>query len=903
MFATEQSAATIGRARTLRGKLGFLVICSVGLAVVPIALISAWQDAKRDGLLRSARLEASAQILASTVSEATARHDPQHAFQSLRAIGQMAGVSYARIEAPLGRLLVEAGAGARLSSDAMLTTGGERPVWTQLFSGTTQIEAPIVHDRRTVGRLVVLGSTDGAFGTFMRSLLQSLGIALAAILLGLLIARKMQSGIVGPLLALIGSMRDIQSSHQYDKPVGLKADDEVADLISSFNGMIHQINIRDQRISAQLASLEDEVRARTSDLETAKNTAEDATRAKSEFLAAMSHEIRTPMNGIMVMAEMLADSSLPPRQQRFADVIANAGASLLSIINDILDFSKSESGKLELEELPVDVGAAVEDVLSLFWERAREKGLALGSYISPAVPHMILTDPVRLRQILSNLVNNALKFTERGGVTIEVESGPGSLTLAVRDTGIGIPPDKIGSLFEAFTQADQSTTRKFGGTGLGLAICRKLVHAMGGGINVSSVLGQGSVFQITMPVKEAEPALAWPMKGDRYSSAAVMLEPFLRDLVIRYVNASGYRIVTASDADVIIAHPEFFQGRDGLGGKIRLCVSDFSDAAAQNLVSSGKVDRVLYQPMRRSELRDTLELIAVGADLAVKDRPRAAVELASFEGLRVLVADDSPVNLEVAREALSRLNIETHCVMDGRAAVEAAMEQHDKVDLILMDGSMPEMDGFAASREIRKLERERGLSPMPIIALTAHVVGAAAEAWRSAEMNGVLHKPFTLKSLTTTLSGALIGKSLKSDAAAPGNDVEGAGGDLAPVLFDEAVLAELAGMSGQSDFVQKLAQLYADNAPNSLAALRMAQSEASSAEAALAAHALKSMSLNIGAVSVSRLAAQIEAEGRDGTICTEQSIQMLADAVTASLAWLRKEGLLRPLEVRTLLHG
>jgi len=268
--------------------------------------------------------------------------------------------------------------------------------------------------------------------------------------------------------------------------------------------MLAQISVRDTALSRHRETLEQTVAERTRELRMARDSAEAANKAKSDFLATMSHEIRTPMNGVMVMAELLAAAELPPRQQRYAEVIVRSGQSLLTIINDILDLSKIEAGKLDLEQVAVSPCGVIDDVMSLFWERASSKGLDLAAFVTPDVPHLIIGDPVRLNQVLSNLVNNALKFTENGHVAVHVRAvgrngDSVALEFSVIDTGIGIPADKIGKLFEAFSQADQSTTRKFGGTGLGLAICRKLIEDHGGSIDLRSEENRGTTVLLSFP--------------------------------------------------------------------------------------------------------------------------------------------------------------------------------------------------------------------------------------------------------------------------------------------------------------------------------------------------------------------------------------------------------------------
>ncbi|MBE7216975.1 MAG: HAMP domain-containing protein, partial [Caulobacteraceae bacterium] len=500
-------------ARTLGGKLAALVLASVGLAVALITGVSAWRDGTREAALQTSRLAAVAEGLGSLAAEATAAEDRSRVYGVLRAVKEMPGVSYARIDGFDGRLIAETGQGVRLLSDVRSGDGARGDgLWSQLGSGTSTVQAPIRFAGRPVGQVTLLAHSSGVLERLRASLLASLGAAALATLAALVLAWRLGRRISAPLTSLTRAMGEVQATGAYDRPVDIKGfDGETQQLIAGFNAMLHEVSARDAALAAHAAGLERTVAQRTADLVVAKEAAEHANSAKSDFLATMSHEIRTPMNGVMVMAEMLAAGELPPRQRRFAEVIAKSGQSLLAIINDILDFSKIEAGKMELERVPTDLGETVDDVLSLFWDRAASKGLDLAGFVDPAVPRLLAGDPVRLRQIVSNLVNNAIKFTEAGGVLVEVEAdGEAFVRLSVRDTGVGIPKEKIGGVFGAFSQVDQSTTRKFGGTGLGLAICKRLADAMGGRFHVSSELGRGTTFALRLPVEALEPGEALP---------------------------------------------------------------------------------------------------------------------------------------------------------------------------------------------------------------------------------------------------------------------------------------------------------------------------------------------------------------------------------------------------------
>ncbi|MDB5433414.1 MAG: hypothetical protein JWP35_4530 [Caulobacter sp.] len=836
-----------------------------------VASVSTWRDGRREAELQTARLHDTAAVLAALSGEATDAGDEAHAFAALRAIRVMPDVLYARIERTDGALLAEAGDGARLSRDLKIDNGSTSASPLALLqSRTVEVTAPVTHANRPVGRIILLARLEGAAARLWASLLIGLLAAGLSGGVGLAIAWRLQSRITNPILALTAAMESIRRTHDYSQPAQVAADDEVAALVDGFNAMLSEIRTRDGEIAGHVEGLEATVAERTADLVEAKEAADAANSAKSDFLATMSHEIRTPMNGIMVMAEMLAAGDVPPRQRRFAEVIAKSGGSLLAIINDILDFSKIEAGKMDLEAAPVDPAEIAEDVCSLFWERARSKGLDLASYIDPACPRIIDADPTRLRQVIGNLVNNAIKFTETGGVLVEITpSSQGRLRLSVRDSGIGIAQDKLGSVFGAFTQADQTTTRKFGGTGLGLAICKRLVDAMGGRVSVASEVGVGSVFTVDIPVVVRQAAAPWPAFNG--GDVAIAVSGACTDAALTaYLERAGLRVTET--ARLAFADPAALRDRPDRAEAV-VCLGEYGDTAAADAMRDGLADVIMTQPFRRADLERILARRLAGQDItgvldvetrAAADRPP------NFSGKRLLVADDSAVNREVALEALSRLGIQACVAMDGREAVAAALAQ--PFDLILMDGSMPEMDGYEATIEIRAREAEMGRPRTPVVALTAHVVGAAAESWRTADMDAVLHKPFTLASLAEVLGRFLEADPTPLVEALPEAPLTAAPAPApvrkAPVakdLFDNQVVAELEAMAadGKTGFVERVRQLYRDNAPQAARRVIEASSSGSTHEAALAAHALKSMSLNIGAKAVAELAGRIETRARD----------------------------------------
>jgi EAL domain-containing protein (putative c-di-GMP-specific phosphodiesterase class I)/signal transduction histidine kinase/CheY-like chemotaxis protein len=876
-----------GRRRSIRTKLSLLVLASVGVAVTLVTGVLAWRDGDRETHAAVDRLSSIAKVTAAMSEEAAAAGDRQRAFAALRAIAVMPDISYARIERLDGSLVAETGSGVRLSHDVRQEAGKSASIASVIGSQTAEVRAPIYFAQRPVGRVVLLGKLADGWARLASSLLLSLAAGLTAALVGLFVAARLQRGIAGPVVALTSAMQAVRESHDYHRAAEVEADDEVGDLVAGFNDMLAEIRTRDDAIAQHMAGLEATVTERTVDLKLAKDAAEAANLAKSDFLATMSHEIRTPMNGVMVMAEMLAAGELPPKQRRFAEVIAKSGASLLAIINDILDFSKIEAGKLELEAAPADPAEIVEDVLALFWERAKAKGLDLAAHVDPATPALIETDPTRLRQVVGNLVNNAIKFTETGAVMVQVSAKGEALRIAVRDTGIGIPKDKIPGLFEAFAQADQSTTRRFGGTGLGLAICRRLAEAMGGRLGATSEVGKGSVFVLELPMKALEPAPAWPsLEGE--TAVVEVAGAGTRTAVLRYLRSAGFGEAGSDTPGLLIADAAALKSAPRSPSPV-ICLGEYGESAPQALMDAGLVDLVLIQPLRRRDLAAALAQLAARAPLsealAASARPEAEA-LPRFDGRRILVADDSPVNREVALEALSRLGCVVTAVDDGREAVEALAGS--AFDLVLMDASMPNLDGYEATAQIRR--QEAGGERTPIVALTAHVVGSAADRWRESGMDGMLSKPFTLASLAATLGQFLTpaAPALTSSPAvraAPRPATVTVGPSSASDLLDPQVTGELARLAaaGKGDFVARVRRLYRENAPGAVKALIEASTNRDCEAAARAAHALKSMSLNMGARLVAETAARLEVQARDLGVVNVDQAQILHRQLLATL--------------------
>jgi signal transduction histidine kinase/CheY-like chemotaxis protein len=882
-------------------KLALLVMTAVASATVAMGCVSVWQGLNDYAEIKTRTLMGAAQVFASATAHATATRDSGAAYQAMKAIAHIPDLSYARIDIEPGRTLAVLGSATQLDADLRIHGDGQKRIdpLDLLSTRTIEINVPIINAGVNVGRFILVADTKDLSDQLLSSLRGAALSASVAMAIGLLVAGRFHRELTRPLRELSQTIWSVRQGHEYGARVDATSNDEVGLLIDGFNTMLDEIRERDTKLAAHRRNLEQEVSDRTHDLRLAKNAAESANAAKSSFLATMSHEIRTPMNGVLVMAELLAAADIPQRQKRYAEVISKSGKSLLAIINDILDFSKIESGKLELEKIAVNPSELAEDAISLFGERAREKGLDLVSYVAPETPRGVTGDPVRINQVIGNLVNNALKFTQKGSVVLHVGPDPNNasrLRFAVTDTGIGIPGDKLADIFGAFTQADQSTTRRFGGTGLGLAISKRLIEAMGGEFEVSSAVGAGSTFAFSIPQGDFIASLPWPRvaKGGEHT-AIVAVDGFATEKALtRYLAAAGYHVEIAAEvasysAAIIFADPDRVPvTRQERRAKV-VCLATLGDPSAYEMVRQGKADAVIARPLAHSEMLDLLTAIASGAPIGASvSAANERLEFPQFPSLRALVADDVAINREIAIEALGRLGASASTVENGLDAVTAATEQD--FGIILMDVSMPEVDGFEATRRIRAMEQATGRRHTPIVAVTAHVIGSAADAWREAGMDAVLHKPFTIRALAECLAKFRppVDSSRITDSSAINRQgVESAVEACEEPLLSVDALQQLLsfGHSGTGDFASRVLGLYIDHAPESTAQIIDAFAKFDIAAVGRAAHALKSMSLNIGAQRVAFMAADIERRADLGpSHVTGEMIANLSRALEATCA-------------------
>jgi PAS domain S-box-containing protein len=624
------------------------------------------------------------------------------------------------------------------------------------------------------------------------------------------------------------------------------------------------------------------------ELEIAKWRAEEATEAKSAFLANMTHEIRTPLNAILGMTTLALQTKLTAEQQDYLDTVKWSAESLLSIVNDILDFSKIEARRLDLEHAEFDLRETVEDAAKLLALRASEKGLELACHVAADAPETVLGDAGRLRQVLLNVLGNAVKFTEAGEVVLRVDVeavSPARATLrfAVSDTGIGIAADKQAQIFQAFTQADSSTTRRFGGTGLGLAIALRLVELMGGHLWVQSELGRGSTFSFTahfdLPqaaTRSTDPERPKALEGlrvlvvDDNATNRRILEEMLaswrmQPTAVGDAESAGAALKHAQNTehrfDVVLLDGQM-PGVDGfaLARRIRAdrrlsrlpIVMLTSVGHAEQLSSRRRVDfdACLTKPIRHSDLLDTLATLF---SASARHAPRRSVPRAQDAGparpLRVLVAEENAVNRKLGTKLLHKRGHEVEAVSDGRAAPDAAASRAH-FDVLLMDLQMPEMSGLEATEAIRQREKDRG-GHLPIIALTAHAMQADRERCLAAGMDGYLSKPIDVDELIATVE-RFGGDEGTSQATA------GRTGDTPDEesVFDQR--AALAYAGGDRALLAQVVRMFRADTPTTLRRLEKAIRQNDDHALRQAAHALKGVIATVGSASGREMAAQIE---------------------------------------------
>ena len=686
---------------------------------------------------------------------------------------------------------------------------------------------------------------------------------------------------------------------------------------------------------AELSSL----RGVQRELLAAKQAAEAAMLAKSEFLASMSHEIRTPLNGILPLLDIVLGTDLTPAQREYL-VTSNASAKeLLRIVDDILDYSKAEAGKLDLESVSINIRELVDSVKRLLDKPAEAKGLAMRAVVDADVRPIVRGDPMRVRQILTNLMTNAIKFTQRGGVSVRVSKRSDTdtqheLLFAVRDTGIGLAADAAARLFQPFTQADASVTRRYGGTGLGLTICKKLVDLMGGRIGVRSEPGRGSVFWFTVPFEKAPGDIAGTHKSLAGSRALLAAGPQRAQAIVPVL--ATLELDTTSVADTASALSRLRQAAP-LGDSFSF------DLLLVDATSVGGDVSELLQGILRERQLDKLRILALG--LATAPDPRVNIAAARVDdatlrqGVRrmfgmapqprvqpvlsmpslpavavsgtpqtltgtVLLVEDHPVNQKVAQKLLERLGLTVHVADNGEIALEKLRGQQAYA-MVLMDCQMPVLDGYSATRRLREIESEQNKPRMPVIAMTAHAMSGDRERCLQAGMDDYLSKPLDRQLLEQTLARWM--QQSPHAAAVPAAPAAATAPTPPPIpqtippamitppppdTLDTATLVDLEDIMG--DELVTLVDAYLRDGETRMRNLQEAAARGDSAEVGKLAHSLKSSSANLGAMPLSTRARQVEEAARNGMLANPMDSVAALEKLYANAATALKQRYNRP---------
>ena len=911
--------------------VAILVPMAIALSVLVLLLFFSHYALLQQQTLQSCLLTAT--LTADHVGAALLSGTSSQAEAALNVLAQNPSVLGAAVYAPTGQRLARY---FRHGEIFDLPDFDPRGVVNEWRGNRLIIQHPIYALDRPLGTLQMVVDVSPLRRQLLLLLLLFVFVVVLYFLVGYAVATKVRHVLARPIEHLSFLARTVRDTRDYSMRAVKTSEDEVGVLAEEFNQMLSEIEARTRELEEMRNTLEETVRQRTQqlereslehkrtaeklqreiaerrkveeDLKGAIETAEAASRFKGEFLANMSHEIRTPMNGVIAMADLLLNTALSPIQRKYGETIQRSARALLKIINDILDYSKIESGHIEIESEPIDFQVVCEDVIEVLSPRAEEKGIALILRYAPDMPRRLVGDGGRLRQVLTNLVGNAIKFTHKGHVFVNVEctgrtESSAAFRVSVEDTGIGVPQEKIDILFAKYSQSHRFDPQLYGGTGLGLAISKQLVEKMGGTIGVHTREGVGSCFYFAL-VLPTDESIRAPRRDDLQGVRVLVVDhsPVNRRVLLEQLQSWGMHAdAVGSSADALHALRKAAQDgnpyriallddqmpgiRGESLGRVIKSEADLQETLLVLLTSfggqRGDAERVkelgfsayLTRPIRQSELMDALitlwkahlrgESIGLVTRYTVAESKGRVLRRAPVPkfAARILVAEDNYVNQQVALEILGMYGCTVTIARDGAEAVEEF--KRASFDLVFMDCQMPNKDGYEATREIRTYEGNR--SHVPIIAMTAHAMKGDREQCLSAGMDDYVSKPVDPNSVLDVLRRWL-GRAEEpiepprrsSSPASVTFQVE----DLPTLDLKQA----LHNIGGKMTTFRRLAQVFMQHIPSRMYELAQAVEKMDVPEIARLAHAIQGAAGSVGATRFHALSRELEKEARGGRV-------------------------------------